>query len=201
MISIRTSTSTPVIASSVPSMPSTASARSASKPACPVTYAASGLAVRPRHDLAHRGDVAHHRVGVVLAVEDRQQDHRRRVVGRERPTAGSAGRACGPTSPQATPLGAPTPTRSGSGAVPQIASSVVGDLARCCGARRRPSARRTRRPTSTSGPPRKRVLSSVVHLASTRRRGRGTSRSRRRALPAASAAASRGRRRARSRRR
>ena len=129
------------------------------------------------------------------AVEDRHQDHRRRVVGRER-RGGVCGPSVWPTSPQATPLGGPTPTRSGS-ASSRRSVSVVADVAR--------SGWRPSRPwptkAITDGRPAaftERVLSRSCTCVDSAPRARNVSLSSA-AAPGASAGASRARGRARPR--
>ena len=112
MSSIKTSTSTPVIASSVPSSPSTAALRSASKPASPVTKLRRGLPSGPGSS---------ERIVSTSLATDSVSSRELMTVERTIDCGSSAEKIDGafsgpstcPTSPQAMPPGPETPLSSG----------------------------------------------------------------------------------------
>ena len=119
-----------MIASSVPSMPSTAALRSASKPAGPVTKLRTGLPVG---------------FGAILriAATSRETDSVSSLVemtgtssivsgeSLENADGGFSGPRSWPMSPHATPPGPPTPWRFGSDGDPQIRSTVSETTVDC----------------------------------------------------------------------
>ena len=122
MTSISTRTSAIVIASSVPSIPSTAVARSASKPASPVTKLCSGSPSGPGS--SDRSAATSRTIESVsscaLMTGASSMLTRASLENGDGPREGP--RSC-PTSPHPTPSGVPRPVSSGSAALSQIMPS------------------------------------------------------------------------------